>query len=340
MKFEYFHYQLNLKSPFRIASGERNHTDIVLVKLSYKDFIGYGEASLPPYFKENVQSVFSFFKKIDQSKLKIELSINEFLEYVDGIDKGNNAAKAAIDIAIHDLKGKIENKAIYELYGIKRPKNIYTSLTIGISSLKELEQKLESSSEIKMFKLKLGGIKDKELIQDYLSICDKPFCVDVNQGWSNKEKALDMVSWLNAKGAKFIEQPFKVDNLKGVSWLYKRSPLPLIADESVRRLNDMHKMENHFHGINVKLMKSTGIYEAIQMIKIAKTLDLKVLIGCMAESSCSVAAAWHLSALADWADLDAPLLSSNDLFTGIKYINGKIDVEVGSGLGVFLNENL
>ena len=169
MKFEYFHYKLNLKSPFRIASGERNHTDLVLVKLSYKDFIGFGEASLPPYFKENVQSVFSFFEKIDLSRLKIELSINEVLEYVDGIDKGNNAAKAAIDIAIHDLKGKIENKTIYELYGIKRPKNIYTSLTIGISSLNELEQKLENRSEITLFKLKLGGVNDKDTVTCYVA---------------------------------------------------------------------------------------------------------------------------------------------------------------------------
>ena len=338
MHLEYFHYQLNLKSPFRLSVGVRDHTDIVIVKLSYEHHVGYGEASLPPYFDENISTVKLFLEKIDVSRLKVDLPINEILQYVDGIDKDNNAAKAAIDIALHDLKGKIEKKSIYELYGLERPIDISTSLTFGISSLPELEKKLIDAEGVDLIKLKLGGNNDKALIQDYLSICQKPFCVDVNQGWNDKEEALELVNWLHEKGAIFVEQPLKKEKWKEMEWLFKRSPLPLIADESVKRTEDVNKVIGCFHGINIKLMKSAGIYEAIQMIKQAKELELKILIGCMAESSCAVAAAWQISSLADWVDLDAPLLISNDPFIGIKYKNGEIDVVGSVGLGVIIEE--
>ncbi len=187
MKLEYFHYELNLRSPFRLATGSRRHTDIIIVKLFYDSWVGYGEACLPPYLGEDAHSVIAFLNKIDPIRLKMDVPIYETLEYIDGIREGNNAAKAALDIALHDLLGKIKNKSIHELYGLEKPNNVFTSLTIGMGSLKELEQKLKIKLDVKMYKFKLGGENDKKLIEDYLSISNKPFCVDVNQGWSNKE---------------------------------------------------------------------------------------------------------------------------------------------------------
>ncbi len=339
MKLEYFHYKLQFRYPFKLSLSTRSHTDLVIVKLTHKNYVGYGEASLPPHFDESIKSVEQFFNKIDVKKLIKIQDLPCLLKYVDGIDNENNAAKAAIDIALHDLLGKIDNKSIYEIYGLQKPKEVFTCFSIGMCSLIELKEKIKIADGIKMIKLKLGGKNDKNIIENYQSICNKPFCVDVNQGWANKEEALEMIKWLSDKGAVFIEQPLQKDKWKDMEWLFERSPLPIISDESIKRLKDIDRAIGKFHGINIKLMKSTGIHEAFKMIKRAKELNLKVLIGCMAESSCAVSAAWHLSSLADWVDLDAPLLTLDDPFDGIVYHDGEVLVNGNEGLGVYLNQN-
>jgi L-alanine-DL-glutamate epimerase-like enolase superfamily enzyme len=257
------------------------------------------------------------------------------LSYVDEAEEGHNAAKAAIDIALHDLKGKILNKACYELLGIKEGHIPYSSYTIGIDTTEIIKEKLERFKDFKILKIKLGKGNDKELINTVKSLSNKIFSVDANQGWGDKQYALDMAYWLKEQGAIFLEQPFHKDNLEDSAWLTEKSPLPVIADESIKRLADISKAKGAFHGVNIKLMKSTGIHEAHKMIKLARKLNLKVMIGCMTETSCAISAAAQLAPLADWCDLDGAYLIKNDPFIGNKVKkDGEIILDQSPGLGI------
>jgi L-alanine-DL-glutamate epimerase-like enolase superfamily enzyme len=183
-------------------------------------------------------------------------------------------------------------------------------------------------------KVKLGLDNDKEMIETIRSVTDKPIRCDVNQGWKNKEEALKMIEWLATKNVEFVEQPMPKDWYEEHAWLRERSPLPIIGDESVQRLPDVRKAYGVYDGINVKLMKSTGMREAYKMILLARALDMKVMLGCMTETSCAISAAAQLSPLVDWADLDGAELISNDLFDGAKIIDGKVTLTDLPGIGI------
>lgn len=327
---------LLFKQPFKIAHGVRTNTPVVFVKITCENFYGYGEASLPPYLIETQQSVILFFEKA-KSVLKTitsDFDINAVLAQIDKIEKGNTAAKAAIDIALHDLSGKIKNKACWELFGLEKDKSAYTTYTIGIDSLDIIKQKVKDAHQFKILKVKLNGDGDKEIINAIRSVSDLPIAIDVNQGWKSKEYALGMIEWLAEKNVLLIEQPLQKDKLDDSFWLFERSVLPIIADESIQRLSDIENIKDCFHGINIKLMKCAGMNEARKMIELARNLKLKILLGCMSESSCAVSAAAQISSLVDYADLDAPLLITNDFFEGIKFNEGKIELLDKPGIGV------
>ena len=199
MKLSYHPYQLKLKHPFKLAYGTRTSTDIVLVELNHEGYTGYGEASLPPYLAERIESVIAFLDKIDASRLD-PFRFSETVLYLDEVDPGNNAAKAAIDIALHDLLGKMENKTLAKLMSIPTSGPVQSSYTIGMSTQEELKTKLVEASEYPIIKLKLGGNNDKELVEAYLEQATKPYCVDVNQGWKDEKYALEMAAWLTEKG--------------------------------------------------------------------------------------------------------------------------------------------
>jgi L-alanine-DL-glutamate epimerase-like enolase superfamily enzyme len=256
------------------------------------------------------------------------------LDYVNNIDKGNYAAKAAIDIALHDLAGKLLNVPLYKYLNINKRDNIYSSYTIGISDEESLKQKIENASEYKFLKIKLGTKNDKTIIQFIRSLIATPIYVDVNQGWADKNYALDMILWLADHNVILIEQPLPKENIRDASWLLERSPLPIIADEAVQNLNDLDFIKDAHSGINIKLMKCGGIRQAYRMMQKAKELDLKIMIGCMTETSCAITAASHLSPLADWVDLDGAVLISNDLFSGLQIESGRIIIPDLPGLGV------
>lgn len=248
----------------------------------------------------------------------------------------NTAAKAAIDIALHDLQGKLTNKPVYQLLGLNKPPPKNTSVTIGIGNLDLIPQKLKELNEYALLKIKLGGNNDKEIITCIRQHTNKPIAVDVNQGWHDKGFALEMIQWLSEKNVLFVEQPLPKNNFTDMAWLTERSPLPILADESIQRLADMQKVAACFNGINLKLMKCTGFIEAMKIIKCAKEKGLKINIGCMSESSCGIAAAAQLMGEADWIDLDGPLLIKNNPFTGITFSNGKLEINDLPGTGAEL----
>ncbi len=334
LKLSYNPYTLKLKNTFTVSSLSRNETPVVLTEIGYDGKVGYGEASLPQYLGETQESVMHFLSKIDFSQFKDPLDSENILNYINNIEDGNNAAKASVDIALHDLIGKLLNVPLYKYFGLVNPENLFTSYTIGIDSKEIIKTKIDEAKDFKYLKIKLGTENDKEIIETIRAVTNKPLYVDVNQGWKDKQEALEMIEWLVEKNVILIEQPLPKENIDDIAWLNEKSPLPVIADESVKRLKDIEKVKGIYSGINIKLMKSTGLREALLMINKARDFGLKVMLGCMTETSCAVSAAAHLSSLADWIDLDGPLLISNDLFDGISYINGEIRLGNLPGIGL------
>jgi L-alanine-DL-glutamate epimerase-like enolase superfamily enzyme len=334
MKFSFRPYELQLKHTFTVAGNSRNTTPVVLTEIEYEGLTGYGEASMPPYLGESQESVIRFLNKLDLGQFKDPFMLDDILTYVDGVEEENRAAKACVDIALHDLIGKLLDQPLWRLWGINPDNTPMTSFTIGIDTPEVVKQKTEEAAGFRVLKVKLGGGNDREMIETVRSVTGVPLYVDVNQGWKDKYEALDMIHWLAGQGVEFVEQPLPKEAVEDTAWLTQNSPLPIMADEAFQRLGDVAPFRDVYSGINIKLMKSTGLREAHKMITVARALDMKVMIGCMTETSCAVSAASQLSPLVDWADLDGNLLISNDLFTGMQVINGKVTLNEWPGIGI------
>lgn len=333
LNLSYKPYELTLRHAFNLAKSSRTTTPDVLVQLEYDGIIGYGEASMPPYLGESIKSVCEFLSKVDLSQFSDPFRMEEILEYVDNIAPDNRAAKASIDIALHDLLGKIMGQPWYKIWGLSPEKAPNTSFTIGIDTAEVVRQKVDEAAPYKVLKVKMGLDNDKELVEIIRSKTDRPICVDANQGWTNKEKALEMCEWLAERNCLFVEQPFPKEMVDETLWLRERSPLPLIADEFLQRLSDVARAREAYDGINIKLMKSTGMHEAYKMAVLARGFGMRVMLGCMTETSCAISAAAQLAPMVDWADLDGNLLISNDCFDGMKIVDGKVTLTDKPGIG-------
>ena len=327
-------YNLQLKHTFTIANSSRNSTPDMLTCLEFDGLRGYGEASMPPYLGESIESCTKFLSSLDLSQFKDPFQMDDILQYVDTVMPGNCAAKAAVDIALHDLVGKIMGQPWYKIWGFDPADTPNTSFTIGIDTPEVVIQKVKEAAPYNILKVKLGQSTDKEMINAIRSVTDKPLCVDVNQGWTDRGKALEMIHWLKEKGVVFVEQPMPKTAIDDMAWLTANSPLPTVADEALQRLPDVMKAHGVYSGINIKLMKCTGMREAHQMLTLAKSLGMKVMIGCMTETSCAVSAGAQLSPKADWADLDGNLLISNDPYSGMQVVNGKVTLIDQPGIGI------
>lgn len=334
MSLTFKSYDLQLRHVFTLANSSRKTTPVVLTEITYDGVIGYGEASLPPYLGETQASVIEFLKKVNLEQFSSPFELEDILTYVDKIAENNTAAKAAIDIALHDLVGKIMNQPWYRVWGLNKEKTPDTTFTIGIDTDEVVKQKTKEASPYNILKVKLGRDTDKQMIEAIRSVTDKPIAVDANQGWEDKHYALDMIYWLKEKGIVMIEQPLSKYNLDDAAWVTERSPLPIFADESFQRLPDIQRLKGAFSGINIKLMKCTGMREASKMITVARAAHMKIMIGCMTETSCAISAATQLSPAVDWADLDGNLLISNDCFNGITVVDGKLTLNDLPGIGV------
>ncbi|TFH46429.1 MAG: dipeptide epimerase, partial [Bacteroidia bacterium] len=256
------------------------------------------------------------------------------LAYIDDIMPGNYAAKASVDIALHDLTGKLIGEPWYRIWGLNPEKTPSTSFTIGIDTAEVVKEKTREADIFNILKVKLGRDNDREMIESVRSVTDKPLYVDVNQGWKDRNQALEMAFWLKEKNIVFIEQPMPKEQIDDIAWLTERSPLPVLADEALQTVSDLLPMKGVYSGINVKLMKCGGMNAAYKMITMARAMGMKILIGCMTETSCAVTAAAQLSPLVDWADLDGNLLISNDVFEGLTIVDGKVTLPGGPGLGI------
>ena len=311
LHLRFFPYELKLRHVFTVATYSRTTTPDVQVELTYEGITGYGEASMPQYLGQTVESVTKFLRNVNVEQFTDPFRIEDILGYVDSLSPNDSAAKAAIDIALHDLVGKLLGAPWYKIWGLTASKAPSTTFTIGRDN-------------------------DKEMIETIRSVTDLPIAVDVNQGWTDKQKALDMIFWLKEKGIVMVEQPMPKNMLDETAWVTERSPLPIFADEAIQRLKDIKSIEKAYSGINIKLMKCTGMREAWKMLNYARARGLKVMIGCMTETSCAVSAAAQLAPAVDFADLDGNLLISNDRFNGMQVVKGKITLPDSPGIGVTL----
>ena len=339
LTLRYKAYELHLKHVFTLASGSRSTTPVMLTELEFENIVGYGEASMPPYLGENHETARSFLSKVDLTQFESPFLMEDILTYVDQLVPGNYAAKASVDIALHDLVGKIMKQPWYKIWGLNPDRTPNTSFTIGIDKPEVVKTKVREAAPYKILKVKLGQGNDKEMIQAVRSETDKPICVDINQGWTDRIMALEMSHWLKDQGVVFIEQPMSKASVDDIAWLTQNSPLPIIADEAIQTISDFRNVQGAYSGINVKLMKCGGLRAAYIMIKMARALGMKVMIGCMTETSCAVSAAAQLSPLADWADLDGNLLIDNDVFEGVTINDGKIILPDRPGIGIRQREN-
>lgn len=329
-------YTLALRHVFTIASGSRSTTPVVLVRLDYEGVSGYGEASMPPYLGESHESVMAFLSKADLSAFDDPFQTEAMLEYIDGLSERDTAAKAAVDIALHDLLGKLMGQPWHRIWGYNPADAPYTSFTIGIDTAEVVRQKVAEAAPYQILKVKLGLDTDKMMIETIREVTDKPLCADINQGWKDRHTALEMAHWLAERGVVFLEQPMPKTQLDDNAWLTERSPIPTVADEAVQRLADVRSAWGAYHGINIKLMKCTGMREARQMAELARALEMKVMLGCMTETSCAISAAAQLAPAVDWADLDGALLIGNDPFQGMEVVDGRTVLPAAPGIGATL----
>lgn len=330
-------YELKLRHSFNLARSQRTTTPGVQVQLEYDGIIGYGEASMPPYLGETVSSVCQYLSNLDMAQFADPFRVEEIHDYLEKAAPDNRAAKASVDIALHDLLGKIMNQPWYKIWGLNPDKTPNTSFTISYDAdPEEMRKKIEETKPYKVIKIKMGLDHDKEIVEAFRRFSDVPICVDANQGWNSKEQALEMCEWLAGQNCLFVEQPMPKEMIDETAWLRERSPMPLVADEFLQRLPDVTRAHGVYDAINIKLMKSTGLHEAHKMAVLARALGMKVMLGCMTETSCAVTAAAQLSPMVDWADLDGNLLIANDRFDGIKIVDGKVTIPDRPGIGVEL----
>lgn len=335
LKLTFYPYELQLRHTFTVAEYSRTTTPDVQVEIEYDGVKGYGEASMPQYLGESVASVTAYLKKVDLSQFNDPFRMEDIMEYLDTIQPQCMPGKAAIDIALHDLTGKLLGAPWYKIWGFNKDKCPSTTFTIGMDKPDVvIEKTKECAGKFNILKVKLGGGHDKEMIESVRKVTDVPLTVDINQGWTDKQFAIDMIHWLKEHGVVMVEQPLPKNRIDDIAWITERSPLPIFADEMMQGLNDVLPMKGVVNGINIKLMKCGGMHDAYKMYVMARSLGMRVMVGCMTETSCAVSAAAQLSPIVDFADLDGNLLIKNDLFEGMIVEKGKITLPDRPGIGL------
>ncbi len=337
MKLTFEPVDLQLRYPFTVSGYSRTVTPSVRTRIEYEGVAGYGEAAMPQYLGESQASVVDFLKRVKLEQFRSPFELEDILTYVDHIAENNTAAKASVDIALHDLVGKLIGQPWHRIWGLNLDRTPPTTYTIGIDTPDMVRKKTkEYLDDFKILKVKLGSARDREMIETIREVTDIPLAVDANQGWSDKHAALDMIMWLKEKGVVMVEQPMSKRKPDDNAWITQHSPLPVFADEAIQRLTDIPKLKGVYTGINIKLMKCTGLREAWKMMNLARALDMRVMVGCMTESSCAISAAAQLAPAVDFCDLDGSLLisSESDWCRGATLQKGVMRATDKPGIGI------
>ncbi len=334
MKLSLSQHTLRLRHTFTIARGSTDTKQVVIVLLEHAGITGIGEAAPISRYGESVDTVRSFLVMVNLENFEDPFQVESILGYVDTVSEGNYAAKAAIDLAVHDWVGKKLGMPLYRYWGLDPANAPRTSFTIGIDSPEILEKKIDEAGPYPILKIKLGGVNDEQVLQAVRRATNKTLRVDANEAWKDRKAAVEMIKRLDQMGVELVEQPMPASDLDGTAWVRDRVHLPLIADENCVRCHDVPRLQRAFDGINIKLMKCTGLREAMKMIHTARACRMRVMIGCMIETSVGITAAAHLAPLVDYADLDGNILTENDPFRGVVVVDGRLELPGRPGIGV------
>ncbi|MFP5040148.1 dipeptide epimerase [Parasediminibacterium sp. JCM 36343] len=334
MKLYYWQQALPFQYPFTISNGRtKTHQPTLIVALQIGNYVGFGEAPAITYYNITVEEMIDDIEMKKNFIEKFALTEPErYWHYLHHLIPHNPFLVCALDMACWDLFGQMKGKLLYELWDKTWENTPITDYTIGIDSIDKMVAKMQAKPW-PVYKIKLGTEEDIAIVEALRKHTDAPFRIDANAAWT-LEEALQKIPVLKTLGVELIEQPLAKDNWEGMKVLYEQSPLPLFADESCVFEQDVAKCVGYFHGINIKLTKCSGITPAIRMIDNAKSLGLKVMMGCMNESSIGSAAIANFLPQLDFVDMDGPLLLSSDLAEGLVYDDGQVTIKGKAGLGI------
>ncbi|WP_346238558.1 dipeptide epimerase [Niabella insulamsoli] len=333
MKVNYYPFELKFKHPFTISKGTKTHQPTLIVELEHFGLKGYGEAPAISYYNITVADMIA---DLEAKKAMIErfafTEPERYWHFLHHLLPKNPFLVCALDMAAWDLFGKMCGKPLYQLWKGNIANSPVTDYTIGIDSVEKMVAKLKEKAW-PVYKVKVGTADDIAIIKALRAETDAVIRVDANAGW-DLDSALQLIPQLDALGVELVEQPLAKDNWEGMKVLFEKSSLPLMADESCVFEKDIEKCVHHFHGVNIKLTKCSGITPALRMIQDAHKRQLKVMIGSMNESTVGSGAIAQLAPLVDYIDMDGPLLLEQDVATGIAYDFGKIEYSNTPGLGI------
>jgi len=333
MKISAHPFNLKFRHPFTISKGTKTHQPTLVIELEHFGLKGYGEAPAITYYNITVEKMMEDLERKKTFTEKFAFTEPErYWHYLHHLIPANPFLVCALDIAAWDLYGKLKKKKLYELWGGDTTKNPLTDYTIGIDSIEKMVQKMKEKPW-PIYKIKVGTADDIAIVKALRNETDAILRVDANAAW-DLQTALKLIPQLKDLGVEMVEQPLAKDDWEGMKILYKESSLPLFADESCVFEKDVEKCVEHFHGINIKLTKCSGLTPALRMIKQAGELNLKIMVGCMNESTIGSAAIAHLLPFIDYVDMDGPLLLEEDLATGIGYDFGRVSFSELTGLGI------
>ena len=333
MKITVHSFNLPFRYPFTISRGTKIHQPTLIVEIEHFGLKGYGEAPAIKYYNITVEQMMAALetKKVFAEKFAFT-EPERYWHYLHHLFPNNPFLVCALDIAAWDLYGKMKGKTLYKLWNLDISKNPVTDYTIGIDTIESMVAKMKETPW-PVYKVKVGTENDIEMVKALRQHTDSIIRVDANAGWT-MEEAVKKITVLKDLGVELVEQPLPQNDWEGMKVLYEKSSLPLFADESCATESDVEKCHGYFHGINIKLTKCSGITPARRMITKARELGLKVMIGCMNETTVGTAAIAHLLPLIDYADMDGPLLLAEDVASGISFDLGKISYSGEPGLGI------
>lgn len=325
--------ELKLTTPFRIARETQTAASNVVVQITYNEYTGLGEAAPSPYYGDSQETVLACISEFAGNLGNDPFVVHDIMSHLDRLIRLNPAAKAAVDMALYDIVGKILGVPLYKLLGLNPARTPYTSFTIGIDTPTEMAKKALLAKDYPILKIKVGTRHDIESIKAIRDVTNAVIRVDANAGWTAKE-AIKNINAFAPYNVEFVEQPVPAHDYKGLKLIRDNVPLPIIADESCVTAEDIPRLSECVDGVNLKLMKSNGISSVLKMIHVARAHNLRIMLGCMIESSLAITAAAHLTPLVDYADLDGHLLIDADPFVGVGVEHGKLVLPDAPGLGV------
>ncbi len=334
MRLSYTTYRLQCTHPFGISRSSYDYYDRVFIYLEQDGIIGRGEAAPSERYGESIPQILNKLK----NKIILPNSvayINDAVNIIENFTYKLKSLRSAIIGALFDWCTQKLGQPLYKYFGFDNVITKPTSFTIAIGKMGELEQKIKEANQYHIFKVKLGTKQDKEIVKTIRKYTNKPIRVDANEGW-DLETAMEMIDWLSEQNVDLVEQPLPVADFDKMSELKKHASLPLIADENCHTTEDIKRLVDGFDGINIKLAKCGGVDEASKMIEIAKKNDLKVMLGCMVESTVGISTIAQFASLADFLDIDGNLLIDNDPYKGVQIKNGVPMIPTGTGIGVSL----